>query len=37
MILVSRPISLILLLAAAVSILWPVFKKPKLLEGSENA
>jgi putative tricarboxylic transport membrane protein len=37
MILISRPISLILLLAAVVSVLWPVFKKPKMLEGSENA
>ena len=37
MILISRPISLILLLAAAVSVLWPLFKKPKMLEGSENA
>ncbi len=37
MILISRPISLILLLAALVSVLWPVFKKPKMLEGSENA
>jgi hypothetical protein len=37
MILISRQISLILLSAAVVSVLWPVFKKPKMLEGSENA
>jgi len=37
MILISRPISLILLLGALVSVLWPLFKKPKMLEGSENA
>ena len=37
MILISRPISLVLLLAAVLSILWPLFKKPKMLEGSENA
>jgi putative tricarboxylic transport membrane protein len=36
MILISRPISLILLLGALVSVLWPLLKKPKMLEGSEN-
>ena len=37
MILISRPISLILLSAAVLSIIWPLLKKPKMLEGSENA
>ncbi|MEW6334136.1 MAG: tripartite tricarboxylate transporter permease [Thermodesulfobacteriota bacterium] len=33
LILVSRPISLILLAGAALSILYPVLKKPKMLQG----
>jgi putative tricarboxylic transport membrane protein len=37
MILLTRPISLLLLAAAALSIVWPLLKKPKMLEGSENA
>lgn len=33
MILVSRPISLVLLAGALFSIVYPLFKKPKLLQG----
>ena len=34
MILISRPISVILLLGAIISVVYPLIKKPKILQGS---
>jgi len=33
MILISRPISIVLLLGAVISIAYPLIKKPKILRG----
>jgi putative tricarboxylic transport membrane protein len=33
MILITRPISIVLLLCAVISIVYPLIKKPKILQG----